>query len=543
MSADPPLLATDQHSETPNLGPAASDLEPSPLERLIQQSTSEQQQLSEDSSSPQFFLEQGPTSFSIAPPPPLSLPQTSASMYLTLGTASLCFLHAGLVWASFLSSAWFETYLRFTVDWQDENVMFSQTKYQLLRTSTLSSLLSGFLDADLNGAAVALLLTSLILPCISIILTSGWTISDHKERAILRGNTSTTASSLPIVRARICFEWMLRLSFAVVFSLSILDVATGSIDLIGNGSDLRIVNRTSNGLVCYTTGMFLSLIVIGVLRWGRTKTSLSASITSNNSSNDRIESNARSSTMHAPPSHAFQLPWTRSMDSEAASTMADQVEPLLPRDEPDTPQLIRQAPNAFASLPLWKQIVLYEAALGATVLLIPALFLPLFTLDFGGLASEFIEETTITFYFWKFPILLHSAGYLAETKHWMVLTQGSIFLNLVYIIPLKATVLAIGTWRFGPKMSKHCYRILYILQPCLCSLIFCLSVVVVVNAFHPLAERLLSNKTAGICDKFHLITDDTCLTIDGEPQIGAWFLLAQSLSLEILVVLTMIWRS
>ncbi|CAJ1910486.1 unnamed protein product [Cylindrotheca closterium] len=558
MPSDPPLLATDQYSETPNLGPAQSDLEQSPLERLIQQSTSEQQQqqqqqqdqqdqqqeIESSSSSPQFFLEEGPTSFSIAPPAPL--PQTPASMFLTLGAASLCLLHAGLLWASFLSSAWFETHLRFTVDWLDG------TKDTLLHTSTLSSLLSEFLEADLNGAAVALLLTSMVLPCMSMILTSGWTISDHANRAIVRGTSSDNRRNpqQPFKRSRPIVEWMLRLSLATVFSLSILDVAIVSISLIGNGSDVRIVNRTSNGMSCYTLGMVLGLIVIGVLRWAKTKTSVLASttITTTSANTSRVlEPNATSSSFHAPPSHAFQLPWTRSMDSDANnnSSLADQTEPLLPIHEEfaeTTTRMVRQRRNAFAGLPTWKKIVLYETSLGATFLLIPALFLPLFSIKFGGLASQFIEDPKITFHFWQFPKLLHNEAYLAETKHWIMVSQGAFFFVFVYIVPLVATFLAIGTWRSGPATSKHCYRILYIIQPCLCSLVFAISVLVAVPAFRPLVARLLSNKTSGICTDFHLVTNDNCLTMEGQPRLGVWFLFAQSLSLETLVILTLIWR-
>jgi len=467
-------------------------------------------------------------------------------MFLTLGAASLCLLHTGLVWSSFLSSAWFETHLRFTVDWLDG------TKDTLLHTSTLSSLLSEFLEADLNGAAVALLLTSFLLPCVSMILTSGWTISDHKDRAIVAqgatDNNNDNRSQQPFQRSRPTLEWMLRLSFATVFSLSILDVAIVSIDLVGNGSDLRIVNRTSNGLVCYTLGMVLALVVIGLLRWAKTKTIVLASSTNtNNTSTSRVEAATTPSAVQAPPSHAFQLPWNnRSMDESEANNLADQTEPLLPINEESetatTTQMVRQGPNAFAGLPTWKKIVLYETTLGATFLLIPALFLPLFTIDFGGLASQFIDEPSITFHFWQFPKLLHDGGYLAETKHWVIIAQSAVFLLFVYIVPLLATFLAIGTWRSGPITSKYCYRILYILQPCLCSLVFAISVLMAVPAFRPLVSRLLSNKTSGICDNFHLITNDDCLTMEGEPRLGVWFLLAQSLSLETLVILTLIWR-
>ncbi|KAL3940025.1 MAG: hypothetical protein SGBAC_005354 [Bacillariaceae sp.] len=550
MSSDPPLLATDQYSETPDLGPAQGDLEPSPLERLIQQSTSEQQQQQQQqqstseqqgqgeeaqsySSSRHFFLEEGPTSFSIAPP--AALPQTSASMFLTLGAASLCLLHTGLVWASFLSSAWFETHLRFTVDWLDG------TKDTLLHTSTLSSLLSEFLAADLLAAAVALLMTSLVLPCVSMLLTSGWTISDHKDRA---NTTPTTGSTQPFRRSRPTVEWMLRFSLSTVFGLSILDVATVSIDLVGNGSDLRIVNRTSNGLVCYTLGMALALVVIGVLRWAKTKSKMHVLAPSTNNNTSRIEGATAPSPLHAPPNHAFQLPWTRSLDSASSNNLADQIEPLLPISESsEATTMVRLGPNAFARLPTWKRIVLYETSLGATFLLMPALFLPLFSIHFGGLASQFVEEPTMTFHFWQFPKLLHDGGYLAETKHWIMLSQGVVFLVFVYIIPLLATFLAIGTWRSGPAMSKCCYRILYILQPCLCSLVFAISIGVAVPAFRPLSERLLSNHTSGICDDFRLITNDTCLTMEGEPRLGVWFLLAQSVSLETLVILTLTWRS
>jgi hypothetical protein len=518
MPADSPLLAEEQSNEVPALGTAQVELEQSPLERFIQQSTSEQRNTAAPTP---FFLEEQYNSFSTIVTAP-SFTQATGSLCLTLVAGSLCLLHSGMVWASFVSSAWFETHLLFTVDWLG-------TTDQLLHTTTLASLLSAFLSVDLHWAAVCLLLASLVLPCLSMILSAAWTVMDHRDRMSLRKDGPNYQ--------RAGFEYILRLSLVTFFSLSILDVATCAIELVGNGTDLQIVNRTSGGLVCYTLGMCCALGVIAVLRLAR-------------ASDERptiVVQTVTSSSRRVPPNHAFQLPWRSHTDQDTDQALREQQQPLL--DTEDTVQEINnenqtesaQSANGYRGLSFCKRVILYEAGIVSTILIPPAFLLPLFSLDFGGLASDFMTETTFTVRFWEFPIVLRQRGILAETEHWIPVALGTALIALVYVIPILATALSIGVWRLESTKSRLCQRILQVIQPCLCGIVFALSVLIAVPAFGPIGETLLNRKTSGVCDKFHLITSDNCLTINGEPGIGLWFLLVQSASLELFVTTTLAW--
>lgn len=516
MPGDPPLLAGEEGGEAPVLGAAHVELDQSPLERLIQQSTTEQRIAA---ASTTFFLDDQSTSFSalIASP---SFTQATGSLCLTLVAGSLCLLQGGMVWASFISSAWFETHLLFTVNW------IGGTTDQLLHTTTLASLLSAFLSVDLHWAAVCLLLASLVLPCLSMILSAAWTVMDHRDRLSVGKN----GPNYP----RMLFEYVLRMSLVTFLSLSILDVATSSIDLVGNGTDLQIVNRTRGGLVCYTLGMCCALGVIAVLRLVQVGDERRTIVVHSVSAGSR----------RVPPNHAFQLPWrsnTDQADAELQRPLID-TEDALEEGNDEVQPVRGLGPDGYAGLSYCKRVLLYEAGIVSTLLLPPAFLLPLFTLNFGGLASDFMVETTFTVQFWEFPIVLRRRGILAGTEHWILVALGTALLCLVYILPLVATALSISAWRLESAKSRGCQNILQVLQPCLCGIVFALSVLIAVPAFGPIGETLLNEKTSGVCDKFHLITSDNCLTIEGDPNIGVWFLLAQSISLELFVMMTLAWR-
>jgi hypothetical protein len=57
---------------------------------------------------------------------------------------------------------------------------------------------------------------------------------------------------------------------------------------------------------------------------------------------------------------------------------------------------IEQGMQDSEALPFWKKVVLYKVGILLIFLWLPALFLPLFELDFGGLASSFMTRVTYT---------------------------------------------------------------------------------------------------------------------------------------------------
>jgi hypothetical protein len=516
MVVHPPLLSQE---EVPNLGGTQGvELEQSPLERLIQQSTSEQQ---EAPSGPFFFEEIINTASSFHTSPQTSN-NNACSSFITLISGSLCLFQMGFLWGSFLSEEWFETRLLISIDWQKQFLpSLDGSTNQLLHTTSLASLLSVFLGADLHWAAVCLVLVSLVMPCLSMILCAAWTVGDYQ-------NSKKEGINYP----RKCFEYLLRLSLLTFLALTVLDVATSSIDMVGNNTDLQITNRPKGGLVCYTLGIISALTIIGVLKVIRPDPCMSSIATTNNNSNSRS----------VPPNHAFQqLP--------RQTTLPEQQQPLLMHDDweeyvhVETSTETRASPQASSrELSFCQKFILYEIGLCSALLLLPAYFLPIFHIEFTGLASEFMTNTSATFEFWEFPVILKGRALLAETEHSMVVALGTVLLTTVYILPAVATFLAIYAWKVEPGMSRLFKNALRIIQPCLCGIVFAGSVLISVPTFGRIGKTVLEKKTSGICKQFHMVTSDSCLTIDGELGLGAWFLLAQSIALEILVIITLCWK-
>ena len=203
------------------------------------------------------------------------------------------------------------------------------------------------------------------------------------------------------------------------------------------------------------------------------------------------------------------------------------------------------ASNDNSGLPYWKRLVVYEFGILASVLWIPALFLPLFQVTLDGILASFAAQVTFEVPFYQlFSVLLLHQSTAAGTDRWARLSLGLVFLLLVYILPLVATASAIAAWR-APDHSKHAWfytTILRYIQPCLCSVVFSLALLMAVPTLEPLGDYLLDSQTGGFCQRFENVTDSSCLVIHGHHRLGQWFLLGQSMSLEIFVILTILWK-
>lgn len=504
MATNPSLTA--EGSEPLLGGPAA--VEESPLERLIQQSTSEQRLGNTNTQQQPLFLEASLNSSLVGPssPSPQPFTRTLASLLATIVAGSLCLLQMGLVWTSFLSENWFETHVLLSIDWQKKYMPFLDgATDKLLRTTNLASLLSSFSNYNQTYAAL-LLFVSLILPCISMILTSAWTVADHQNR--------TKKFRL----SRIIFESILRFSLLVFFSLSLLDVAASSVELIGSKTDLIFVNRNRNGIVCYTLGICCGLGVFAVLRLVQ--------------SEEQPETR-EVSRRPVPPNHAFQffLRGNNSLNQE------QQQRPLL-ADVEHQEVATSGSNNQNTRLSFCQRVVLFETGLLSTGLLPLALLLPLFEIEFRGLAADFMPKTSFSISYWEFPATLRQRGIAAETDPWIIHVLGATLISLAYILPFLAMVLTLTAWK-STALREICRKTLRVLQPLCCSIVLALSVIIVIPKIGPVSERFLEEHTA--CEEFELFTSDSCLSISGNLLPGLYFLVAQSLSLEIFIILTLGW--
>ncbi|KAL3917273.1 MAG: hypothetical protein SGARI_007754 [Bacillariaceae sp.] len=139
-------------------------------------------------------------------------------------------------------------------------------------------------------------------------------------------------------------------------------------------------------------------------------------------------------------------------------------------------------------MPFWQRALLYELAIGATIFWIPALFMPLFELSYGGIISDFMSEESFSIRFWELPAVIWQRGVAAGAEQWVLLILGLILIVLVYIVPLLATLLAIATWTLDPIPSAFCRNVLKTLQPCLGGIIFYLALHFAIPAFEDIAE-------------------------------------------------------
>jgi hypothetical protein len=532
MAGDSPLLAGEGETETPTLGAATRNndtIDQSPLERLIAQSTSEQ--AAARSAAPFLLEEPQPPRVGVVHPQFLPDPNTTqpmssmAASLATVSASSLCLLQMGLVWASFLSDSWFDTYLRVSVSWQDYLPSFNDDLDRLLNSTTLASLLSTFIGAEQHWASMGLLLSSLVIPCLAMILCPSWTVGDYNERFVYLPRT--TGCWIP----RVVFESVLRLSLLAFFILAILDMGISSIEIENNDTKMRITNRTRGGLVCYTLGMTCAIGVVVILRL--------ASLGRPAAPRAEADTNHPSATPRAPPNRAFQLPW-RNDDEDSRQLQR----PLLEDNDEEALRRSMQVPSEttdYHGLSFFKKTIVFEVGLLSTVLWLPALFLELFEVHYEGLASTFMTELTFSIRFWEVPAVVWQRGVTAETKGWMLLALGTVLVSFAYVLPMLATILCIAAWRTKPSASRFCRNMLWLIHPCLCGITFALAMLLAIPAFGPIGDYLLEEETSGICKRFEEITDASCLRMDASPSLGLWFLFGQSVALEAFVLVTLGW--
>ena len=572
LGADPPLTGEGAESEIPTLGGGATNNnnnisesinDPSPLERLIAQSTSEQA-AERARSSEQFILEQqesqqhqplpvvleqhphhqflqtdlavSPSRQERSPPePPHNMSSFGFSVAI-LSASSLCLCQIGLVWSSYLADSWFDTYLKVSAPWKD---IFDNDINQLLTTTNLASLLSTFVGAEQHWASMGLLLSSLVIPCLGMILCPSWIVGDYNER--FKPQTTTGGGNgCRIPRA--IFEFLFRLSLLAFFTLAILDMGTSSIEIEHSHTKILVTNRTRSGLACYTIGATCALAVIVILRLAslnrRGPAATSRQIVVVNPNN----------APRAPPNTAFQLPWRGSTtwrNNGDEETPGQLQRPLL-QDTNEAEVVVvppESTSNNYAGLAFCKKTIVFEVGLLSTVLWLPALFLELFEVHYEGLASTFMSEVDFTIRLWEVSSCLYSRGVSAETKEWMILALGAVLISLAYILPLLATGLCIAAWRTKPGTSRVCRNIVWLIHPCLCGIIFASAILLAIPAFGPIGDLLLNEETSGICKRFEQVTDASCLKISASPSLGLWFLLGQSIALEVFVLVTIAWRN
>jgi hypothetical protein len=485
--------------------------------------------------------------------------QNLGSSYLTVLAGSLCLLQIFLVWSSFLSNSWSDTYSK-----------IPDLPTILIHSTTPASILSSLAGAQQHGAFLVILLSSLVLPCLCMILCPVWTVTDHGDRQLMTTSSSQQKHVPCLLSPRFIFESLIRSSYLVVFLLLILDIGTSSIEVVLRNETLVIFSRATGGLLCYSLGIGATLGVVLVLRMSRAAAEVDSS---NTSFPEPFSTSVRSRSLRIPPPRAFLLPW-RLTSSSGSSTGgafgADQssqqqllLDPLLEDDSganyrndldasttttpimrnlqiEDDPDFDDNNSSNFQRLHYCQKVILYELGTLATALWLPCLFLPVFRLEYDGLISEFMSNVSLHVRLAHFPILLGQKSHAAGTSLLIQWVLGSALVLSVYVVPILATVAAVTAW-IKPSTQRLCRMFLLYIHPMLGGIVFVFALAIAVPAFGPVLDHVLQEETSGVCERIQSVTGEACLTISGRMDLGFWCLLVQSISLELFVLLTILW--
>ena len=242
-----------------------------------------------------------------------------SSSLVTLMACICCLLQICFIWASFLSSSWLDTRLIVSIYNNDNSSSNNNNNHgssQLLHSTTLGSLLSSLLGTNRHWTAIALVFTSLILPCLCAISGIMGIIDDRIEQNNMIVDANNNTGSLYYVTRRrlnkrrnnnnnnqsnnnnnyyprMFLEYIARIGFSIFFILLILDIGTSSsIEIEFNNTSFVFINQIQGGMVVYALGILCTLLVITLLRLGRTTKShllisdnTDAAITNNNNTN------------------------------------------------------------------------------------------------------------------------------------------------------------------------------------------------------------------------------------------------------------------
>mmetsp|Transcript_45531 Transcript_45531/g.49187 ORF Transcript_45531/g.49187 Transcript_45531/m.49187 type:complete len:630 (+) Transcript_45531:127-2016(+) len=620
------LVPQAESNEVPMLGPSVPmDVEKefvSPLERLITQSTAEQR--GDDFNIVTQWDDRENTAVNNNPiagmihynnctnnnntnvrrsmeaqlPSSPSFSTSSKPSFVTLMACICWLLQVFFLWASFLSSSWLDTRLIISIAFPslqvDSDKNAGNNGQLLLHSTTLGSLLSGLLASERHWAVIALVSTSIILPCLCAVL--GVTaiigiVGDRKEQNMIMQagfNNKNIHNTRNLIRRlkrnqnnypKIIIECIARIGFSVIFILCILVIGTSSsIKIQFNDTRFVSISQIQGGMVAYTLSMVCTLLVMTLLRLDRSNSYLMldaiiSTITDEQYVRPRPMKRKRRS------SQDFQYSWQVSSNELFVGTHAendiiidkeDNMELQTPfllsngynnrgsdlRDDKCTSNflfisgtvkddylnyLTSTTPKYNTSVPIWKRVMIYELALLSVLLWLPTLFLPLFQVQYDGIISDFMSDISLSVRLWDFPSLFWEHCILTGTNRGMLIIVESALLLLVIICPIFATLLAILVWISDSPTRIYCKNLLWMIQPFLGSIVFSISLYFSLPAFEAVVEYVINTYSYGLCTQIEMVTTDTCLAIHGKPSMGLWFLFLQSLVLEIFVLVTISW--
>ena len=542
-----PLLSGEDADATPSLSAGPPLVEESEFSRLIAQRSpldalAERFEEGNSGAIPSnlLFLDVGPndlvhgrcsSAISVIP---------ARGPFTTAIAGTLAILHLFFVWAAYTSDIWAESRVRISIAWQEQYLpLLNDAKETVIHSTNLMSLLQD-LNASRNYLLMFLLWSvSLLLPCAFMIVSPTFVLADSMS-PILYASRSRSWTGRGIL------ECLMRWALFTFYVIMLLSLATSFIELQWTDTTIQAGNRARGPLAAYLVGITCAVALAGLLRSPPASGAIGSTV-------EEAETSSGIALVRSPPPHAFQHPWMPiNQEDQPAMTVLEETsqEPFdRKREEPtpsglSTPDLVPEndgGEGKSSDLSFWKKFAAFQFGLLSVILWIPVVYLPFVHISYGGVATNFLSESTLRLYVWDISFSLWRQGVEFGTPIWILLTASSILLLTTMVLPLLASCLGVVAWVGEGELSTKCYAWLFACNPALGGTVYAVAVLAMTHALTPLSQSLLNQESAGICQKFSDMTGETCLDVSATPLPGIWFYFAQSIMLELFVLVTLKW--
>jgi hypothetical protein len=502
----------------------------------------------------------------------------SHTVLIVAGTLSV--LHAAFVWASFVAERWSDAVLCVTVP------LFRAAETPQ-RIALLSTSLAAVLQQLSQFWCLALFLwtTSLLVPCLFMILSPSWIgfgflgqpFSRSPERATgsIHNPRYWAAGSGAVPNVRSVLEMSLRWALFVVYWLVFVALACQYIEMEWEpDTKLALHNRLAPASASFAVGIACAIIVIVLLRWQSTFSSMRDALFADEFADDDAlapipEIPPQRPVLRTPPRSAFQHslglleedeevfspPRMRILEEEGIVGAGNEA-PTRGANEDPVPD-VEDAPAETTPTPLdedhpsntsFLQILLvFQAGLMSILCWIPALALPALQFEFDGVAANLMKQTTRTLYLYDVPGLLLRDAAAAQSPPWIVPVLALVLLAATVGGPAAATYFSIATWMstdHPPSRVRSTSRnYLRAVHPAMGGIVSVCAMVAMVVVLEPWSTNVFNSGTSeqGICEILKVATGQPCLIVRGSLMKGGYFFVGQAILLELLVILTLCW--
>ena len=401
--------------------------------------------------------------------------------FITILVGSLTLIQVALLWGSFLSPSWLQVHVVVT------HIFFTPPLDTLVQTLDLGSMVTMFVSAGQTIAVGLLAITTVILPCCSMIAQPLTVMERHSAVILGLG-----------FQAKSILNKFFRFGFLVVFLVLVLDICISFIELTLVDTQIAVQNRMGSGLLFYTIGMTMAVVVAKILTLSSVK---------------------EPTTATTPAEESYYMRVLEEEEEEHAN-----IEETAEEPHHDELADLHSSGGACCSY----RLIMFESAVLSVILGIAAWALPLFRVRYQGAAADFLPQTTLEVGLTDLLNVAQGPGH--------AIFQGTVLTQL-FVFPSLAFLLATGVCCFGLKKQW-----LSGIHPAVNGITVCVAIIIIIPALQSLGGEMLDDQTSGLCSKFQDMTGESCLAMVGSIEAGTWCLMGHAVALETFILLTL-WRA